>query len=82
MRRRITDELTWLQRAAGIPLHTEGLRKGRQCLVCRCWKKPCERCRQAAETPAPVAVARPDLDEHIRRMLLREKRAAPSRSAA
>ena len=72
MRRRDIDELKWLERMAGIPLQTKGLRAGRQCLICRCWKEPCGACRGGAGAP-PVpgrnGKRRPDLDERIREML-------------
>jgi hypothetical protein len=46
------------QRAAAIQLYEKGLRLGPQCLVCRCWNRPCLACQPnkpvAALPPVPL----------------------------
>ncbi len=77
MKTNITNELKWLGRIAGMALQTEGLRAGQQCLVCRCWKRPCEACLRSGTNGngaiEPHRKRRPDLDERIREMLGRER---------
>ena len=32
------------KRLAASELYERGLRAGRSCLICRCWRRPCETC--------------------------------------
>jgi hypothetical protein len=49
------DDLARLERLAGMKLHTEGLKDGRQCLICRSWRadKGCTSCGRPERASVP-----------------------------
>jgi hypothetical protein len=43
-----TDYQAKQKRLANSELFERGLREGRSCLICRCWRRPCEACATKA----------------------------------
>jgi len=39
-----TDYEAKQKRLAASELYERGLRAGRSCLICRCWRRPCDAC--------------------------------------
>ena len=42
------------KRLANCELYERGLREGGSCLICRCWRRPCEACSKKSAPSVPI----------------------------